>query len=79
MEAYLKKISTKKNKIDEKLRDLDERVQTVHQGSELMKQVGVVRLLAESLDKDGRGIFLLPGEESVTSSPFLKVIEMPNR
>ena len=79
MESYLKKVSNQKNMFAEKLKELDNRVQTFHQGSQLMKQVGVVRLLAECLDKDGRGIFLLPGEDSVTSSPFLKLVEMQNR
>ena len=75
----MKKVSNQKNMFAEKLKELDDRVQSFHQGSQLMKQVGVVRLLAECLDKDGRGIFLLPGEDSVTSSPFLKLVEMQNR
>ena len=79
MELYLKHVSNNSNQLVSKLSDLDARVQTDHNGNQLMKEVGVVRLLADVLDKDGRGIFLLPGETSVTTSPYLALIELPDR
>ena len=76
---YLKKMANKKNGIEAKLLDLESRVETDHNGSELMKQICLVRMLADLLDKDGRGIFLLPGEVSVTTSPYLSVIDNQDR
>lgn len=76
MEKYLIK---KDSKYIEKLRALDSTVLTDYDGSLTIRHVDIMRWLADSLDRDGKALFLKDGEAVVTTGPFMKVIEVSNR
>ena len=78
MEAYIRKKDRKKS-FGEKLAEVTEKVLTEYHGSEIFKQISIVRFLADLIDKDGRAFFLFEMEEIVTDGPFLKVVEQNDR
>ena len=77
MELYIER---KDKKGKEKLKLLDEKVAVEYGGSLILKQIMVVRLLANLIDSDGKAIFLFEEEEDmITNGPFIKVLELPDR
>ena len=49
------------------------RLKLEYNGSIILQQIMVVRLLADALDGDGRSLFLMEDEDILTNSPFIKV------
>ena len=77
MELYIER---KDKKGKEKLKLLDDKVSVEYGGSLILKQIMVVRLLANLIDSDGKAIFLFEEEEDmITNGPFIKVLELPDR
>ena len=76
MEKYIEK-KCKQGK--EELLRLKDKIQLEYNGSVIIKHVMVVILLADVIDGDGKSFFLLEDEDIVTSSPFIKVIELEDR
>ena len=76
MQKYIENKS-KKGKDD--LKKLVEKIQVEFGGSVLLHQIMVMRMLADLMDGDGKSLFLMEDEEIVTSSPFIKVIELQDR
>ena len=77
MELYIER---KDKKGKEKLKLLDQKVAVEYGGSLILKQIMVVRLLANLIDSDGKAIFLFEEEEEmITNGPFIKVLELPDR
>ena len=76
MELY---IVRKDKKGKEKLKLLDEKVAVEYSGSLILKQIMVVRLLANLIDSDGKAFFLFAEEDLITNGPFIKVLELPDR
>ena len=83
MEQYLtRKDKSKDKEIIKKLADINQKVLTDYQGVETFKQVEVIRLLAEVMEKgggDGKGILCYEWEEPIASEPYLRVHVLPDK
>ena len=79
MKMYIKRKDDKKGIYSKKLLDIEDKAAAEYNGAKDFIEISVVRLLAEMLDKDGRGIFLFEYEEMITMGPVIKVCELPDR
>ena len=77
---FMEKYIEKKNKQGrDQLLKLKDKIQLEYNGSVIIQHVMVVRMLADVIDGDGKSFLLLEDEDIVTSSPFIKVIELQDR
>ena len=64
----------------QKLNVVEALVETDYQGSRVFKDINLLIMAGDLLDKDGRGFLLLPNEaEPIVHEPFLRVVETPER
>jgi len=63
------------------LDEIYNRVITDYEGVQTCMDIHVIQMLCQVMDKggDGKAIILLENEDVVTSGPFLKTVELPNR
>ena len=66
----------KVNVIDD---DDDDDVETIYNGAKLFKDISIIRLFANIVDSDGKQLFLMPGEETESPAPYLKVFELQDK
>ena len=59
--------------------DDDDDVETIYNGAKLFKDISIIRLFANIVDSDGKQLFLMPGEETESPAPNLKVFELQDK
>ena len=59
--------------------DDDDDVETIYNGAKLFKDISIIRLFANIVDSDGKQLFLMPGEETESPAPYLKVFELQDK
>ena len=74
MEMFLKK-----SKKGDELKKIDDDLETIYNGAKVYKDISILRKFADIVDKDGKQLLLMPGEETESSAPFLKVYELPDK
>ena len=80
MEKFVQSQDNKKKNFMKRLKEVDDLANLEYQGSRLLKDVHLLIIAGDILDKDGRGLFLLPKEqEPIVDGPFLRVIETQDR
>ena len=81
MELYLRKKDGKDKKYQQQIVLFEDRSKTEFKGSAHFKDICVIRLLCEVMDKngDGKTFFLFEHERLATSGRFIKVCELEDR
>ena len=70
----------KKRNYAQKLAEIEDLANMEYHGSRIIQDVHLLIIAGDILDKDGRGLFLLPKEENpIVDGPFLRVIETHDR
>ena len=67
-----------KRKRKERLMKIDQEVHTEYNGARTFKDIHVIIMAGEAIDKD-QEFLMLPDRDVTTSSPFLQVRELPDR
>ena len=62
-----------------KVNVIDDDVETIYNGAKLFKDISIIRLFANIVDSDGKQLFLMPGEETESPVPYLKVFELQDK
>ena len=57
----------------------DDDVETIYNGARLFKDISIIRLFANIVASDGKQLFLMPGEETESPAPNLKVFELQDK
>ena len=79
MRQYIEKKDDKSGRFHDKLTALEDKAHLEYNGARDFVAVGIVRLLANMINKNRRGIFLYDTEEIITTRPFIKVSELLDR
>ena len=80
MEKFVRSQDNKKRKFASRIAEIDAKIETDYEGSRILRDVHILMMAGDALDKDGRGLFLLPEQKDpVCNEPFLRVTETVDR
>ena len=76
--SLIVKYLTKQNK-GAQLQQITDYVNTLYDGSFTHKAVVVLRLMADTIDGDGKELFVFEQEQIISTAPVIRVLELPDK
>ena len=78
----LRKDKTKEKIWTRKIEEIEKKASTDYAGNEIFKQVEIIRMLAEVMERkggDSKGLLCYKWEEPIANEPILKVHVLPDK